>query len=69
MYSTGKSLDVLEAVLSDEDRRIGNRSGYSYERKTDSIIINLHANDAIALKSIVSSVATLIKIVEDGDSL
>ena len=64
-----KSLDVLEAVLSDEERRIGTRSRYSFERTSDMIIIRLNAKDAIALKAITSSVTTLIKLVEDGVSL
>jgi tRNA threonylcarbamoyladenosine modification (KEOPS) complex Pcc1 subunit len=64
-----KSIDTLEAVLSDEERRIGERSGYTYERNNAGIIIKLHANDAIALKAIVSSVTMLIKLVEDGASL
>ena len=64
-----KSLDVLEAVLSDEERKIGIRSGYSFQRTESMIIIRLHAKDAIALKAIISSVTTLIKLVEDGVSL
>ena len=69
MNADKRGLDALEAILSDEERRIGTRSGYSYKRNPNDIEIMLHAKDAIALKAIVSSVTTLIKLVEDGASL
>ena len=67
--SSVDNLDALEAVLSDEERKIGLRSSYTFTRGNNKITIQLQAKDAIALKAIVSSVSTLIKLVEDGVSI
>lgn len=64
--SSPDSIDVLEAVFSDENKKVGKRAEYDYSRQDDKIDITVHANDSVALKAAISALASVITLVEKG---
>ena len=64
--SAPENIDVLEAVLSDENTKVGKRAEYVFERKGDVISISVNANDSVALKAAISAVSSVITLVEKG---
>lgn len=60
-------IEALVAVLEDETRTIGKRASFSFESSVDAVTIRVHAEDAVALKTAISALSTLIRLVEKGD--
>jgi tRNA threonylcarbamoyladenosine modification (KEOPS) complex Pcc1 subunit len=63
-----KDASALEELFKSEDKNIG-RASFSVEKCDEKIIISLQAQDAVALRAVVDSVAKTLIIWEKGSSL
>ena len=62
-------LDLLFAVLQDENARIGSRAVYTARREAERIIIDVHASDATALKTAISAISAVIRTTEEMNTI
>ncbi len=60
-----KYIEILKKILEDEDKKIGKRAEFDFEKK-DKIIIKVKAKDAIALKTAISAITTILQLVENA---
>ena len=64
-----KELDLLIAILDDEEQRIGSRAGYTARREAERIVIDVHATDATALKTAISAISAIIRTTEEMNTI
>lgn len=57
-------LAVLDAILDDEEKRIGSRASFDAVRNGNAISIAVHASDATALKTAISAISAIIRTAE-----
>ncbi len=59
-------IEILKKILKDEDKKIGKRAEFDFEKKENKIIIKIKAKDAIALKTAISAITTILQLVENA---
>ncbi|GIU69694.1 MAG: hypothetical protein KatS3mg002_0930 [Candidatus Woesearchaeota archaeon] len=63
-----KDIDELEKLLSIEDKDLG-RSSFSINKKNDQLIIEMKAEDATALKTVMNTIAKVLLVWEKSKSI
>jgi len=58
-----KDIDALEKLLNVEDKDLG-RSSFSYTKKDNKLFIEMNADDAIALKIVMNTIAKVLIVWE-----
>lgn len=62
--ASAEDLEVLAAVLEDEERRVGSRASFALVREDDRLVIEVRASDATALKTAISAISAIIRTAE-----
>ncbi len=60
-----KYITILKKILKDEDKKIGKRAIFNFKEKEKKIIIEIKAEDAIALKTAISAITTILQLTEN----
>ncbi len=63
-----KDIDVLERLLSVEEKDLG-RSSFSYRKKDDKLFIEMNAQDATALKTVMNTIAKVLIVWEKSKAV
>lgn len=58
-----KDIDALMRLLSVEDKDLG-RSSFSYKKQDDKLFIEMNAQDATALKTVMNTIAKVLIVWE-----
>ena len=66
--SIDKDIDELERLLSAEDKDLG-RSGFSCSRKDGILNIEMKADDAVALKTVMNTIAKVLIVWEKAGGI
>jgi tRNA threonylcarbamoyladenosine modification (KEOPS) complex Pcc1 subunit len=64
-----EELDLLITILDDEEKQVGSRAVYTATREAERIAIDVHATDAIALKTAISAVCAIIRTAEEMNTI
>jgi tRNA threonylcarbamoyladenosine modification (KEOPS) complex Pcc1 subunit len=72
MYNSSLVIDsdiaALERLLGAEEKDLG-RSSFSYEVRDDKLFIEMHAQDATALKTVMNTIAKVLIVWEKSRDL
>jgi len=64
--SDNQNIDVLDAILSDEEKKVGKRAYYDHSRDENAVNININAQDSTALKAAITAISSIITLAETG---
>ncbi len=63
-----KDIDALLRLLNVEDKDLG-RSSFSYRKEDDKIFIEMNAQDATALKTVMNTIAKVLIVWEKSKAV